>query len=198
MFRHQTLPTALIALACTGLATSAPAQQEGFVWSDIDCAKSRIIAPEGLKCRVTQNYPGGRANDAAAGGKAIFHAWSTYGKLGDAKYFYFLSEAISPGTFHRPSKLLVEIMVNRGAHGEDTAYFSQPKATTGGDYVTFTSSKGESYAGMLHSCLGIRKLGPAESDGYKWVLYATRCLPGQQTFTEADAIRFLAETGYRP
>lgn len=194
---YRTLSAVLIGLASTAPLVAVLAQDE-FVWSNIDCAESRIIAPDGLKCRATQNYPGGRANDAAADGKAIFHAWSAYGTRGDAKLYYFLSEAISPGTFHRPTKNLVEIMVNRGEQGEDTKHFSRPQKTTGGDYLTFTSSKGESYFGELHSCLGIRKLGQVQGDGYKWVLYATRCVPGQQSMTEADAIRFLAETGYKP
>jgi hypothetical protein len=194
---HRTLLAALSGFAFTVPPVATLAQAE-FVWSDIDCAKSRIIAPDGLKCRATQNYPGGSANDAAAGDKAVFHAWSTYGTRDDVKLYYFLSEAMSPGTFHHPTKSLAEIMVNRGAQGDDTKNFSRPRITIGGDYITFTSSKGEAYSGVLHSCLGVRKLGPEEDDGYKWALYATRCVPGQQDMTEADAIRFLAETGYKP
>jgi hypothetical protein len=47
------------------------------------------------------------------------------------------------------------------------------------------------------SCVGIRKNGPTNPQGTRWVLYATRCVPPGEQVTERDIDRFVREARLR-
>ena len=164
------------------------AAQTTIVWSDINCSDSRIVVPGGLKCRATQEFAG--TNSRAGGVGGVFRNWSAYGSLPGAKVYFLIYEAVGRGSSQTPTTTLQESAVSLSPEGRNARSFSSSSAVAGGDYLTFTSAKGD-------ACLGIRKFGPAEGRGYKWILYATRCVPAGGSVTEADAIRFLTETGYR-
>ena len=47
------------------------------------------------------------------------------------------------------------------------------------------------------SCVGIRKNGPTNPQGTRWVLYATRCVPPGEPVTDRDIDRFVRDARLR-
>jgi hypothetical protein len=179
-----------IVAAIFGLSLNASAQ-DAHVWSDIDCAQSKIVAPVGLRCRATQEINGSSSKGfASTSAGAMFRNYTAFGSVNTSQVYYVLFDSLSRGANQQPRVTLQEAILFWSPEGKDAKNFSQASGTAHGDLLTFTSAKGS-------PCLGIRKFGPVTGSGYKWILYATRCDPPGRPATETEAVQFLTETGYR-
>jgi hypothetical protein len=66
------------------------AAQETLVWSDIDCAKSKLIIPAGLSCKETNT--GGTRNAAKSTGGGLTKRWSAFGTIQQVKLYYYVHD----------------------------------------------------------------------------------------------------------
>jgi hypothetical protein len=177
---------ALLAAISFGVESKA---QDTIRWSDIDCGQSRIAAPSGLKCRATQDYAGGHSGwEAGAGG--TFRRWTAFGAHGGAGLFYYLAEATSPGASIMEGASLKQDIRSEMRDSNMIHDFSPLGHRGGVDYMTFTSASG-------HACVGIRRYGPSQGDGYQWILYGVRCDPRGRPVTDAEIEGFIASATYR-
>jgi hypothetical protein len=172
-----------------GLVAAAAVGQQTARWHDIDCRQSRIAAPPGLKCRATQNYAGGQSGwDADAGG--TFRRWLALGDRDGVGLFYYLAEATSLEASVMEGSSLQKDIRSEMRDGNMLHDFSPLGHRLGADYMTFTSASG-------HACVGIRRYGPSQGAGYKWILYGVRCDPRGGAITDAQIDSFISEAGYR-
>jgi hypothetical protein len=181
----------LCVLAISGLAlgwsgTAAP--QDAPRWSDVDCAQSKLSVPPGLQCKATQNYAGGDRSTGSAGG--TFRRWLASGQMNGASVFYFLAEATSLGASIMEGASLQKDIRNEMKDGNMIHEFSAMGNRGGADYMTFMTGAG-------NSCLGIRRYGPSQGDGYQWILYGVSCDPRGRTISDAQIDGFIAGASYR-
>ncbi len=172
------------ALACAAAAVGQETQR----WSEVDCAQSRLSVPPGLQCKSTQNYAGGDSSTGTAGG--TFRRWLASGRMNGAGVFYYLAEATSVGASTMEGSSLVKDIRTEMKDGNMIHEFSPMGNRGGADYMTFTSGAG-------NSCLGIRRYGPSQGEGYKWILYGVSCDPRGRPITEAQIDGFIAGASYR-
>jgi hypothetical protein len=172
--------------AFVSVSTSAFAQ-ETPVWSDVDCAQSKIVAPAGFKCRATQEYYGGQGTASSdAGGK--FRQWSASATLNNVRLYYFLHEAIGGRSNITATESLEERIKQLGRKADKN--FSQTLPMAGGDYVRYEGPAGQ-------PCVGIRKYGPSTSIGFRWIMAGTRCAQKDKTISDQDIASFIASADYR-
>jgi hypothetical protein len=176
----------LLAILAATLTPTPSSAQETYEWSDTDCAQSKIVAPPGLRCRET-NIAGTRGVAKSTGG-GLTKRWNAFGTIGQAKLYYYVSESIDTGSYIQVGQL-VDVIRNVSPQAKDARNMSAPAQRAGVDVVTFTSAK--------DSCVGFRKLGPSSHSGYRWVLYATRCVPAGQKVPDADSDAFITAADFR-
>jgi hypothetical protein len=180
--------TVIGGLAAVDASTGAFAQ-ETRKWTDIDCAQSRLVVPSGLKCRATQIYTGARGSRGTSAG-GLFQRWSAFGTVNGSKVFYFVTEGSEPSSFTYTSATLLETITSAGAVTKGATQLSELKQVQGGDYATFVRPPGE-------ACFGVRKFGPSQSNGYKWIMYGGRCDLAGHTASAAEVSQFLADVTLR-
>jgi hypothetical protein len=179
-----------IAVVFAGLASGASAQN-AQVWSDIDCAQSKIEAPAGLKCRATNEINGSsEARFSKGSGGGVFKNWSTYGTKDGTKLFYLIYDTLGSHSSKSVYLSLEHEIRNLSPYAKDGKAFTQPAQMSGADYLRFTGAKGD-------ACVAIRKVGPVQGSGYKWVLFANECVPAGKTISDADLAQFIAAAAYR-
>lgn len=165
-----------LGLVTLGLWSALPAKAvaQNIVWGEIDCAKSRLLAPSGTKCRATNRYPGDN-------GVGEFQIWSV---RGDNPYlFLILNEALLSNSSLRFTNTTEDYLRSIGPGKEGTA-FSAKAHRDGYDYLTFRSKAGA-------ECTGFRKGGPSRSVGYLWVLGGILCLPSGAQLDQARIFKFM-------
>jgi hypothetical protein len=171
-------------VACLPISLSA---QETIVWSDIDCAQSKLVIPAGLKCRQT-NVVGTRGAPTSTGGGQVKY-WNASGIVQKVKLYYNVTEIISSASYVQVGRLTDNLrLISSQAKAATT--MSGPEKRGDADFLTFTNALGD-------DCVGIRKVGTVRSAGYRWVLYATRCTPAAQKASAADIDAFIAAAGFR-
>ncbi|MBI3196041.1 MAG: hypothetical protein HYZ40_00750 [Rhodospirillales bacterium] len=181
----------LCALTVAGLAlvwVGTALAQDTPRWSDIDCAQSRLATPPGLQCKATQNYAGGDRSSGSAGG--TFRRFLASGRMAGAGVFYYLAEATSLGASVMEGASLQKDIRSEMTDGNMIHEFSPMGNRGGADYMTFMTGAG-------NSCVGIRRYGPSQGDGYKWILYGVSCDPRGRTITEAEIDGFISGASYR-
>lgn len=174
----------LVMLPC--LPTAGSAQSGSVDWMDIDCAKSRIGPTDGLRCRATDKL----TRDALSTGEGVYRFWNASGLVDDARYYYYVAEALSAKAAIVPKPDLPDVVRGRSPQGWGSVNMSDVRQRQDADLVLFDSAAKE-------SCIGIRKTGPASAQGAKWVLYATRCVPQGQPVTDADIAAFVRQARVR-
>lgn len=180
------LALVLAATMVFGLPAGAWAQAAAVDWADVDCAKSRIWPTMGLHCRATSAL----TNDALSTGQGMFRFWNAAGTVKDVKYYYYVAEAVHPTSALVAKQDLSDALRARSPQARGSISMSAVRQHDDADYVSFTSAGKE-------SCVGIRKNGPTNPQGTRWVLYATRCAaPGEQV-TERDVDRFVRDARLR-
>lgn len=187
MVAIKSLCVSTVAGLALGWAGAAGAQDTPR-WSDIDCAQSRLAVPPGLQCKATQNYAGGDNSTGSAGG--TFRRWMASGPFSGAGVFYYLAEATSLGASMMEGASLQSDIRSEMKDGNMIHEFSPMGNRGGADYMTFMTGAG-------NSCIGMRRYGPSQGDGYKWILYGVRCDPRGRTISDAEIDGFIAAAGYR-
>ena len=166
----------------------APAfAQETRVWSDIDCAQSRIVVSTGFKCRATQEYYGGQGT-ASAGAGGVFREWTASATLNNVRLFYLLHEGIANRSTIVTTESLEERIKQLSKKADKN--FSPTSPMAGGDYVRYEGPLGQ-------PCVGIRKYGPSRGTGFKWIMMGTRCVQKGMTISDQDIASFIASADYR-
>jgi hypothetical protein len=183
MFR---LPRVLGVMALALLPMAALAQVGGIDWAEVDCSKSRIWPTAGLSCRSTAEL----TRDAFSTGPGHFRFWNAAGTVQDVKYYYYVAEAVNPNAAVVSKQELADALRLRSPQAKGSVQMSAIRQLRGADFVSFQSMARE-------ACVGIRKVGPGNAQGTKWVLYATRCVPPGQQITEADIDSFIREARLR-
>jgi hypothetical protein len=176
----------LAAMAALGLPAVAWAQAGGVEWADVDCAQSRIWPTMGLHCRATSAL----TNDALSTGQGLFRFWNAAGTIRDVKYYYYVAEAVHPSSAVTAKQELGDALRTRSPQARGSVMMSDVQQHKGADFVSFMSATKE-------SCVGIRKNGPTNAQGTRWVLYATRCVPQGQQITDSDIDWFVREARLR-
>ena len=172
-----------VALSVLLLPMAAHAQAGGVDWADVDCALSRIWPTMGLRCRST-------AQEGLSRGADHFRFWNAAGTVKDVKYYYYVAEAVHPTSALAAKHDLVAALRARSLEARGSISMSDVRQHDDADYVSFMSAAKE-------SCVGIRKNGPTNPQGTRWVLYATRCVPPGEQVTERDIDRFVREARLR-
>ena len=165
----------VLLLVSLWLPAAASAQAGSVEWLDIDCAQSRIGPTDGLRCRATDKL----TSDALSTGEALYRFWNASGSVGDTKYYYYVVEALSAKAAIVVKQDLPDAVRGRSPQGRGSVHMSDVRQRQDADLVSFESAAQE-------SCIGIRKIGPGNGQGAKWVLYATRCVPAGQPVTDGD------------
>jgi hypothetical protein len=188
----QALILAAIALSTIGLSAGARAQSKA-VWSDIDCAHSKLVVPPGLRCRATQEMAGSNsAKFAASGGmQGTFREWSAVGAKDGLKLYYIGHETIGSNAYKAVYLTLEEEIRTYSPYARDGRNFTSPSQKSAGDYVRFTGAQGE-------DCVAIRKVGPVQSKGYKWVILSNKCVSAGQSISDDDIGQLISATDFRP
>jgi hypothetical protein len=176
----------LIAVVGAGFSTGVLAQ-DTVVWADMDCAQSKIVAPAGLKCRATQEING--SSNGRFNGGGIFKSWTAYGSVDGVKFYYHVSEGVGARSYKQIFLSLIEEAKSLSPDTKRGKDFSPPSSMNGDDYLRFTSARGE-------PCVAIRKPGPVQGAGYKWVLVATKCVAPGKSISDQDLGQFMAAADF--
>jgi hypothetical protein len=199
MIRMTTIPSlflaaawiaaAIVAVVC-GFSSGAVAQN-AQVWSDIDCAQSPIVAPAGLRCRATNEINGSSdARFSKGSGGGIFKSWATYGTKDGVKLYYLIYDTIGPHSSKTVFRQLDEEIKSLSQYAKGGKDFTPPAPMNGADYSRFVGAGGD-------ACVAVRKVGPVQGSGFKWVLFANECVRAGKTISDQEVGRFIAATGYR-
>ncbi len=175
--------TMLVTFACCSAGAAARAQ-DTRTWADIDCALLKIPAAIGLKCRGL-SYAGINSSVTSAGG--TFRQLNAIGTINKTKLFYHLHDTTSLQSGVSTRVTLPETLKSISPQARTATNFSQMTARDGVDLVSFTGSAGD-------NCIGIRRFGTAALVGYKWIVYATRCVPAKTAVPDGDVAAFIAST----
>jgi hypothetical protein len=174
-----------------GLIAGLPAYagaQEKIVWSDVDCAQSKLVTPAGLRCRAT-NVFGTRGVATSTGGGQV-KSWNASGILDQVKLYYYATEIIDTSSGVQVSTLADDLRsISPQARGVTNMPASERRGDA--DVVTFVNA-------LKDNCVGLRKNGPTRGGGYKWVLYATRCTPAARQASDADINAFISGASFHP
>jgi hypothetical protein len=176
----------LAVLASTWGPAVAWAQSGNVDWADIDCTESRIASTDGLRCRATEKL----TSDAMSTGEGLYRFWNASGTVEDAKYYYYVAEALSAKSALVARQDLPDAVRVRSPQGRGSANMSDVGQRLDADFVSFESAAKE-------PCIGIRKTGPGSTQGANWVLYATRCVPPGRSVTDADIATFVRQARIR-
>jgi hypothetical protein len=168
------------------LPMAALAQAGGIDWAEVDCTKSRIRPTAGLSCRTTAEL----TRDAFSTGSGHFRFWNAVGTIKDVKYYYYVAEAVNPDIGVVSKQDLADALRLRSPQAKGRVQMSAIRRYKDADFVSFQSTARE-------ACVGIRKIGPGNAQGNRWVLYGTRCVPPGQQITEADIDAFVREARLR-
>ena len=168
------------------LPIAVAAQVGGIDWAEVDCSKSRIWPTAGLSCRSTAEL----TRDAFSTGPGHFRFWNAAGTVKDVKYYYYVAEAVNPNAGLASKQELADALRSRSPQARGEVQMSAIRQLRDADFVSFQSTAKE-------ACVGLRKVGPANAQGTRWVLYATRCVPPGQQITETDIDAFVREARLR-
>jgi|1186.fasta_scaffold769943_1 hypothetical protein len=180
------LSRVLGAIALALLPMAALAQAGGIDWAEVDCSKSRIWPTMGLSCRTTADL----TRDAFSTGPGHFRFWNATGTVKDVKYYYYVVESVNPDAGVVSKQELADALRLRSPQAKGSIQMSDVRQRLGADFLSFQNTAQE-------ACVGLRKIGPGNAQGTRWVLYATRCVPPGKQITDADIDSFVREARLR-
>ena len=166
-----------IAIAMLPAMTTASGQGT-YVWSDVECTKSRVAPISGTTCRTTNVAAGGDA----AGGTGQRH--SVRGATLQGYVLVVMSEAISSGSYVLTRLSAVDYLKLIDKRAANASDWSEGTVYGGADYYTFQSGEGE-------ACVGFGKLGEKRSGGYAWMMSGLLCAPAGKTLQPAQITQFI-------
>jgi hypothetical protein len=184
----QRIISLLFGFAAFVNVSAAAFAQETHVWSEVDCAQSKIVVPTpGFKCRATQEYYGGQGT-AASGAGGMFRQWTASATLNNVRIYYLLHEATAAKSTVTTTESLEQRIKQLGQKADKN--FSSTLPMAGGDYVRYEGPAGQ-------PCIGIRKYGPSTTTGFKWIMLGTHCVQKGRTISDQDVGSFIASADYR-
>jgi hypothetical protein len=166
------------------LVSATAAAQERLVWSEVDCARSRIVPVPGAICRGT---------NIGAGSEIAGGAGQRHSLRGDTPFGYVsvvVSEGITGEAHVLTLKSAVDYLKLVDERAAGASAWSVVTRYGDAEYATFQSSKGE-------QCVGFRKLGESRSRGYAWMMHGLLCAPKEETLQDAQMIRFIDDARLR-
>ena len=173
----------LYAIIAAGIGFSASAAgQNAVVWSDIDCLQSKIVTPSGLRCRATNEKAG--SSNGRFNGQGVFRTWATFGKRGGKKLYFLVYEAVSSESDKEVFMTLQDEITGLSPYAKAGRDFTSPSQMNGGDYVRFIGKDNG-------QCVAIRKVGPTQGKGYKWVLFGNECVAPGKGISDQEIARFI-------
>jgi hypothetical protein len=165
--------------AFLALAGTASTQTPSYVWEDIACRQSRIVAWPGLKCRATNVV----TNDSNIG---VFRQWAAFGAGRDGYYVHmFLWEAQNSFSYLAADERTADFVKWMFEHGRSVTEVSAVARYKDADYVTFRDGKQD------RRCIGFRRLGNFQRGGYDSVTGGILCAPPGKTITDRDIALFI-------
>ena len=172
-------------------AGTADAEPQRYVWKDMDCRQSRIVAWSGLKCRATDVV-------TSEGNIGAFRQWAAFGANREGYYVHiFLWEAENTFSYIPAEATTAEFLKWMFEHGTSVAQVSAVTRYKDADYVTFSDNK------EGRNCTGFRRLGEFQRGGYASVTGGILCAPsgkgiaGDDISTFIDNVRLQAsKTGF--
>jgi hypothetical protein len=174
--RQMKIIIGLLSAAVALWPVGEAAAQDAYKWSDVDCAKSRIVMLPGTKCRTTNVVSGG---DTAAG---QFQQWSLEGT---GSYVNVrLHEALAGGSYIYTKQTGTEYLKSRDSRAKGSPDMGNAARHGDADYYLFKASSGE-------NCAGFRRYGPSRSVGYLWIMSGVTCAPKGSALTPAQATAFI-------
>lgn len=172
-----------VAVVAMSLVSPQAFAQETPRLYDLACVHSKIEVPEGLRCQTTQNYSGFR-NSADGDGNGTFRNWVARGTIDGVQYLYLMTEVTSMNVGLNPSISLQDTIRAEVTPASRPANFSALTHRSGADFMTFTLGNGS-------ACVGVRRYGPSETVGYRWILNAVRCAPPGTALSAADVDSYI-------
>ena len=161
--RHVTSLVCFVAsFVVAGTAGGAP---QRYVWRDIDCGQSRIVAWSGLKCRATDVV-------TSEGNIGAFRQWAAFGTNRDGYYVHmFVWEAETVFSYIPADTTTAEFLKWMFEHGTSATQVSAVTRYKDADNVTFNDNKDG------RSCAGFRRFGQFQRGGYDSVTGGILCAP---------------------
>jgi hypothetical protein len=166
-------------VACLAGARTASAQTKPYIWADIDCRQSRIVAWQGLKCRAT-NIVTGEGNIGA------FRRWTAFGTGPQGYYVHmFVWEAQNTFSYLAADETTADFVTWMFEYGKSITQLSPVARHKEADYVTFTDGT------QGRKCIGFRRMGGFQRGGYNSVTGGILCAPSGTTVTDNDVALFI-------
>ena len=107
------------------------------------------------------------------------------------KLYYLGHEAIGTKSYKAVYLTLEEEIRDRSPYAKGGRNFTASSPMAGADYVRFTNGQDE-------VCVAIRKVGPVQAKGFKWVLLANKCVPAGTPISDADIVQLISTADFRP
>jgi hypothetical protein len=171
------------ALAAAGAAVS---ETRRYIWADIDCRQSRIVAWSGLKCRATNIV-------TSEGDIGAFRQWAAFGTNRDGYYVHmFLWEAENTFSYLSADETTADFLKWMFEHGRSVAQVSAVARYKDADYVTFRDDKN------ARSCAGFRRLGKFQRGGYDSVTGGILCAPPGKDIVDLDIQKLIDGVRLQP
>lgn len=162
------------------------AQATKYVWRDIDCPSSRIVAWRHLTCRGT----GVVTNESRIG---AFRQWAAFGSNPAGYYVHmFLWEAANDFSYLSGEDTTADFVKWMFENGKSVARISSVQRAADADYVTFSDER------MARLCVGFRRLGGYRRGGYDSVTGGILCAPPGLELTPDDIELFIENVRLRP
>lgn len=166
-------------VALSVAAGTAGAEPQRYVWKDMDCRQSRIVAWSGLKCRATDVV-------TSEGNIGAFRQWAAFGTNRDGYYVHvFLWEAENTFSYIPAETTTAEFLKWMFEHGTSVAQISAVTRYKDADYITFSDTKDG------RGCAGFRRLGPFQRGGYESVTGGILCAPPGKAIAGNDISIFI-------
>jgi hypothetical protein len=182
---------ASLALPLVGTG-GAQSQAKGYVWTDIDCRQSRIVAWPGLKCRSTNVVTG-------EGNIGEFRQWSAFGTGPGGHYVHiFVWEALNTFSYIPAADTTAEFVKWMFEDGKSASHMSPVMHYKAADYITLRDDSKE------RTCVGFRRLGSPQRGGYASLTGGILCAAPGKTVAESDvtlfidSVRLLPDAEQRP
>lgn len=175
----RTVASFVLFVTFLAVAGTASTQTPSYTWTDVDCSKSRIVAWSGLKCRGTNVV-------TSDGNIGSFRQWAAFGTGPDGYYVHmFVWEAQNPFSYLAADETTAQFVKWMFEHGQSVTEVSAVARSGDSDYVTFMDSK------HGRRCVGFRRLGKFQRDGYDSVTGGILCAPAGETITDKDVALFV-------
>ena len=165
--------------AFLALAGTASTQTTSYIWEDIACRQSRIVAWPGLKCRATNVV-------TSDGNIGAFRQWAAFGSGRDGYYVHmFLWEAQNNFSYLAADETTAQFVKWMFEHGQSIAEVSGVARYKDADYGTFKDGT------QGRACIGFRRLGKFQRGGYDSVTGGILCAPPGKIITGKDIGLFI-------